>query len=122
MLCPVAPDITLYPDNVEIMEGMSATLLCAATGRPRPTITWYRTPGDSDTQERVNVSDNRAIVTENEIGDRELLSNLTVTNVLPSDTATYICIAENVVDIDKSNDTLTVNGTSVIYYYILIHV
>ena len=61
------------------------------------------------------MSDNRVTVTENENGDRELMSNLTVTNVYPSDAATYICIAENVVDIDKSNGTLTVNGTSVIY-------
>ena len=115
LLCPVAPDIILDPDVVEILEGMSATFLCAATGRPRPTITWYRTIDDSDTQERVNVSDNRVTVTENEIGDRELMSNLTVINVLQSDTATYICFAENVVDIKMSNDTLTVNGTSVIY-------
>ena len=114
LLCPVAPDITLDPDNVEILEGMSATFLCAATGKPRPTITWYRTVDDSDTLERVNVSNNRVTVTENENGDRELMSNLTVTNVRPSDTATYICIAENWVAIEMSNDTLTVNGTYVI--------
>ena len=113
-LCPVAPDITLDPDSVEILEGMSATFLCGATGRPRPTITWYRTIGDSDTLERVNVSDNRVTLSENENGDRELMSSLTVTNVLPPDAATYICIAENGVDIEMSNDTLTVNGTSVV--------
>ena len=92
---------------------MSATFLCAATGRPRPTITWYRTiDDDSDTQERVNVSDVRVTVTEieNENGDRELMSNLTVTNVRPSDTAIYICIAENVVDMDMRNVTFDVNG------------
>ena len=93
---------------------MSATFLCAATGRPRPTITWYKTLDDSDTQERVNVSDVRVTVTENLIGDRGLMSNLSMTNVRPSDTATYICIAKNVVAIDKSNDTLTVNGKTVI--------
>ena len=109
-LCPVAPDITLDPDYVEILEGMSVTFLCAATGRPRPTITWYRTIGDSDTLERVNVSSNRVTVTENENGERELMSNLTVTNVRPSDAATYTCIADNGVDIEMSNDTLTVNG------------
>ena len=109
-LCPVAPNITLNPGNVETVEGMSVTFFCAATGRPRPTITWYRTIDDSDTQERVNVLDNRVTVIENENGDRELMSNLSVTNVLPLDTATYICFAENVVGFDKSNDTLTVNG------------
>ena len=108
--CLVAPEITSDPDTVEILEGMSATFLCAATGRPRPTITWYRTVGDSDAQERVNVSDVRVTVMENQNGDRELMSNLTVTNVLPSDAATYVCFAENIVDVAMSNDTLTVNG------------
>ena len=89
---------------------MSATFLCTATGRPRPTITWYQTVGDSDTQKRVNVSDVRVTVTEEEMGDRELMSNLTLRSVLPSDAATYVCIAENIVDVEMSNDTLTVNG------------
>ena len=112
LLCSVAPVVTLNADDVETVEGMSATFLCAATGRPRPTITWYRTVGDSDTQERVNVSDVRVIVTEEEMGDRELMSNLTLRSVLPSDAVDYFCYADNGVgdDVVRSNATLTVNG------------
>ena len=119
MLYPVAPVIKLELGDVETVEGMPATFLCAITGKPRPMIIWYKTSESSDTQERANVSDDRVTVTENENGDRELMSNLTVTNVLPSDTATYVCFAENVVNIGMSNATLTVNGEIIIPLYIL---
>ena len=100
------------PDNVDVTEGMSAPFLCAATGRPRPSITWYR-DGTNDSLLAVNVSDPRVIVTETEMGERELISNLTINDVLPSDSNVYRCIAENDVDSDMRNATLTVNGESV---------
>ena len=60
----------------------------------------------------MNVSDPRVIVTETEMGERELISNLTINDVLPSDSNVYRCIAENDVDSDMRNATLTVNGES----------
>ena len=64
----------------------------------------------------MNVSDPRVIVTETEMGERELISNLTINDVLPSDSNVYRCIAENDVDSDMRNATLTVNGESVFCY------
>ena len=112
LLCPVAPVVTLKADDVETVEGMSATFFCAATGRPRPTINWYQTVGDNDTQERVDMSDVRVTVTEEEMGDRELMSNLTLRSILPSDAVDYFCHADNGVgdDVVRTNATLTVNG------------
>ncbi len=112
--CPVAPDITIDPDDVVVTEGMSASFLCAAIGLPRPSITWYR-DGTNDSLLAVNVSNPRVIVTETQIGERELISNLTINDVLPSDSDVYRCIAENDVnsDMNNNNATLTVNGESV---------
>ena len=73
---------------------MSVTFLCAAIGKPRPTITWYRTIDDSGIQEQINISGLIA-VTEIEKGDTEVLSNLTLSKVLPSSAGNYSCIAEN---------------------------
>ena len=99
----------MEPEEVNILEGLSATFLCAVSGLPRPNITWY-IHDDSDTQ-RVSVSDVRVTVTE-VVGDRELMSNLTLRSVLPSDTGDYICHADNGVgnDVVRSNASLTVNG------------
>ena len=107
----VAPRITLDPDDVETVEGMSVTFLCTVTGRPHPTITWYTYDGNS-TKEVVNASDARVILTEEEIGDREVISNLTLRSVLPSDAANYICHGDNGVGNGRvsSSATLTVNG------------
>ncbi len=103
------------PDNVNVTEGMSAPFLCAATGRPPPSITWYR-DGTNDSLLAVNVSDPRVIVTATEMGERELISNLTINNVLPSDSNVYRCIAVNDIGNDMHNATLTVNGESVLYH------
>ena len=89
---------------------MSATFLCGATGRPRPNITWY-IHDDSDTLELVNMSDVRVTVTEEESGETELTSNLTLSNVLPSDAANYICHADN----DVGDGMVTSSATLIVY-------
>ncbi|XP_034934357.1 protein amalgam-like [Chelonus insularis] len=40
----VPPDILNYPTStdMEVMEGSNVTLRCAATGTPKPTVTWRR--------------------------------------------------------------------------------
>ena len=63
------------------------------------------------------MSDVRVTVTEEEMGDRELMSNLTLRSVLPSDAADYICLVDNDVGNGRvrSSATLSVNGTWYLY-------
>ncbi len=109
---PVAPNILMdsEPDDVETVEGMNVAFMCAASGRPRPNITWYRDAVNSSLLP-VNLSNVRVTVNQTEEGERVLISELTLRSVLPSDSGVYTCIADNVVDsTDVRNATLTVNG------------
>ena len=109
----VAPDITTPPmDLLEAVEQESVLFICEATGRPRPRITWYKYD-DSGQLTVIDVTDSRITVSQVEDGEREIMSNLTLDSVLPSDSATYVCSAENEVAMDgivRENATLTVNG------------
>ena len=98
--------------NVEVTEQESVLFTCVATGRPRPRITWY-TADDSGQLTAVDDTDPGITVSEVEDGEREIMSNLTLDGVLPSDSATYVCSAENEVAVGgvvRENATLTVNG------------
>ena len=61
------------------------------------------------------MSDVRVTVTEEEMGDREVMSNLTLRSVLPSDAADYTCHADNGVGNGRvrRNGSLIVNGMNV---------
>ena len=112
----VAPVITTPPLNGEVTEQESVLFICEATGRPRPTVTWYKAD-NSGLPRTVNVTDPRInIITQVEDGERGIMSNLTLDSVLPSDSATYVCSAENEVAVDgetRANASLTVNGKHV---------
>ena len=98
--------------DVEVTEQESVLFICEATGRPRPRITWY-TADESGQLTALDVTDPGITVSEVEDGEREIMSNLTFDNVLPSDSATYVCSAENEVAVGgvvRENATLTVNG------------
>ena len=104
--------ITKPPLDVEVIEQESVLFICEATGRPRPGITWYKVDG-SGLLTVVDVNDSGITVSEMEDGEREIMSNLTLDSVLPSDSVTYVCSAENevaIVGVARENATLTVNG------------
>ena len=110
----VDPVITTPPmDLLEAVEQESVLFICEATGRPRPRITWYKAD-DSGQLTVIDVTDPlRITVSQVEDEEREVMSNLTLNSVLPSDSATYVCSAENEVVVDgivRENATLTVNG------------
>ena len=108
----VAPVITKPPMKDEVNEQESVLFTCEATGRPRPRITWYKADG-SGLLTVVDVNDSRITVSEMEDGERDIVSNLTLDSVLPSDSVTYVCSAENevaIVGVARENATLTVNG------------
>ena len=81
----IAPVITSPPVDVEVVENSSVLFSCEATGRPRPQITWFR----DSSQNMISESDDISISVL-EIGERELMSNLSLNGVLPSDAGVYI--------------------------------
>lgn len=51
VIVSVPPDILDYPTStdMEVREGSNVTLRCAATGTPKPTVTWRREAGGTIT-------------------------------------------------------------------------
>ena len=102
----VVPQILDPPDNLTVVEYQDATFSCLATGRPRPTITWFRL---SDLTLLQPSPGNFSIV-EQEIGERERSSNLSIIGTQPSDASAYVCTAVNEPGTTAEQATLTVNG------------
>ncbi len=103
----------MNPVDMETVENETILFSCTAEGRPQPSITWYRM-ADNDSLLLVNMSDDRVEVNQTEQRERRLTSELTLSDVLPSDSGVYVCIAETVVKGDMSSATLTVNGECVL--------
>ena len=106
LLSTVAPQILDLPDNLTVVEPQNATFSCLATGRPRPDIIWIRL------SDMVQLHTQSAGFTfeEQEIGDRERRSNLTILGTQPSDADVYICMAINEPGTAIEQTTLTIHG------------
>ena len=87
-------------------ETNAAIFSCQATGEPVPSISWYFKGV------MINVSDVHKYKISNILRETIVTSSLTISNVQSSDVGTYTCQAENIIDIDESSGTLTVNGKS----------
>ena len=101
----VVPQILDPPDNLTVVEYQDATFSCLATGRPRPTITWFRLSDMTQLQSSADFT-----IQDMEIGDRERRNNLTIIGTKPSDAGDYFCMAVNEPGIDMDQATLTVHG------------
>ena len=64
---------------------------------------------------------NDVMIMEQENGDRELTSTLTISPTAPSDATDFVCVAENVVNTDEMISNLTVYGMY-LYMYIVKYV
>ena len=102
----VAPQILDPPDDLTVVKPQDATFSCLATGRPRPSIVWTRLSDMTQLQSSSGVYR----IEEQEIGDRERRSNLTVLGTQPSDASGYVCVAVNEPGTDREQATLTVHG------------
>ena len=100
----VAPTILEPPENLTVVQPQSATFLCNATARPRPQITWWRMGNQLMTQA------NRIEISSGNFGEREIVSNLTITMTDPSDAGGYVCLATNPAGQDNRTAELTVHG------------
>ena len=109
-LFSVTPVIIAAPEDVTDIQGEIAVFTCNATGRPRPNITWWRRDNDRSTFQLIEVMNKLAIESESFGVERERASTLIVLDIQPSDAGVYSCQAENEVDIDEENATLTVHG------------
>ena len=105
----MAPTIlSLEPCALTVVQFEVAVFTCNATARPRPTITWFRVETDGN---QTNVSElDRTAVKPTEIGERELSSELTISNAQPSNAASYTCQADNFVSNVDESAVLTVHG------------
>ena len=84
---------------------MQATFTCNATGRPRPTIAWYRVEFDST---HMLLHGNQS--TEVSLGSTEIFSTLIIDDNSPSDATDYVCVATNLVNTSEMSATLIVHG------------
>ena len=88
------------PMNVTLTERENATFTCRVTGRPRPSIMWIyleslpAMPPMMMPAPLIETS-GKYIISERNVGERELRSNLIVVGTLSSDTGFYVCFAEN---------------------------
>ena len=105
-LSTVATRIIDPPDDLTVVEPQDATFSCLATGRPRPTIVWIRLSEMEQLQNQSGVHR----IEEQEIGDRERRSNLTIVGTQPSDAGAYTCMAVNEPGNAIQQATLTVHG------------
>ncbi|XP_043679417.1 opioid-binding protein/cell adhesion molecule homolog isoform X2 [Vespula pensylvanica] len=80
----VPPDILDYPTStdMEVREGSNVTLRCAATGTPKPTVTWRREAGGT-----ITLSNWHEASIEG--------SYLEITDVTRLHMGPYLCIASN---------------------------
>ena len=102
----VAPQILDPQDDLTVVEPQDATFSCLATGRPRPTIVWIRLPD----MEQLQSQSANFMIEEQEIGDRERRSNLTILGTQPSDAGAYACVGVNEPGSTTRQATLTVCG------------
>ena len=100
----VAPTILEPPENLTVVQPQSATFLCNATARPRPEITWWRM--GSQLMEQPEVTE----ISTSILGEREIVSNLTIIMADPSDAGGYVCMATNPAGQDTATAELTVHG------------
>lgn len=82
----VGASIIQKPTSVIAEEGQDVTLVCQATGRPTPTVTWLKAVGHMS-QERSRIIDGR----------------LNLVNVSKTDGGDYICSAKNVLSTESAH-------------------
>ena len=102
----VPSQIVDSPDNLMVVEPEDATFSCLATGRPRPTIAWFRLSSFTLLQP----SSGSFSIVEQEIGERGRRSNLSIIGTQPFDAGGYGCVAVNEPGTTTEQATLVVHG------------
>ena len=86
--------MNILDSEPQLDEGDSFSLVCDATGLPRPEITWLR--NGNPVNIRTTGSDRRHVIASTLIGEYSLRSELNVSNANPnSDEGEYLCRIDN---------------------------
>ena len=105
-----APTIVDAPEHLTVVQPEDATFSCQASGRPRPTITWWRLTSADSGFVQIMMGDPGYSIEETVIEDRDLRSNLTILGTMPGDTGEYLCQAQNIISSAEESAFLTVQG------------
>ena len=96
----IVPPMITMPDPGQLLvvnETNSVTFVCSATGIPTPLIQWYR--GDlllNGTGPGINTRVNVTSTEDTPLGELgTVMSTLTISDTIGSDTANYTCVATN---------------------------
>ena len=102
----VAPEIVEPPQSQEgVMAGNNTSFTCVATGRPAPSINWYRNGVRLESSEKTAIS---TMTTD----ESRVTSGLEIRNVTLGDSGTYVCISSSPGGIATASFTLSVSGMS----------
>ena len=104
-LSTVSPQIIDAPDNLTVVQAEDASFSCLATGTPIPKIVWIRLADMAQLQSQSGLT-----IEEQEAGDTQRRSNLTIIGVQLADSGAYVCVATNKVGSIMAHVTLTVHG------------
>ena len=88
----VTPVISSISSRTEVVISIATELQCLTTGFPIPNITWLKNGTELSLNGRIQQVDS---VTR----DIELLSVLMFQSVVRNDTATYACVATNMIEV-----------------------
>ena len=77
------------PEKLSTIVGDSASIECSASGRPLPSLSWYKDGVQLNTSERISI-------TSNAVNSTHIDSVLTVSSVTHDDEAVYTCTATNI--------------------------
>ena len=106
----VGPEITSSPMNRIVVSPGDTTFTCVAEGLPRPTISWFITVPNGSLVElpRNDPALGLSIEDTTGPGDRVIMSDITITNILPFLGTTFTCIVCNEVNTQVAAANLTV--------------
>ena len=97
-----------HPQNVTVTQNDNATFNCSATGIKAPTIKWYK-QFQNGTLHLISETGSH-FISSIASGDQKLTSQLSISNVVFSDTGSYVCKAISIGISSTSSAFLTIFG------------
>jgi len=103
-----APTIESNLKNVSVYEGQMAKLECVVSGKPNPTVKWYKEGKEIEE----SASDEITITYESSSG----VATLIIHKITISDSAKYTCVARNALGSCSTSAFINVQGKNVNAY------